>query len=67
MTAFNGMAKELKVAKDEIEEKRKYMEVIVDNVATGIITTDVRGNILLLNRAAKDILRVKPMTTSAAP
>ncbi len=59
VTAFNGMAKELKVAKDEIEEKRKYMEVIVDNVATGIITTDVRGNILLLNRAAKDILRVK--------
>ena len=59
VSAFNGMARELKVAKDEIEEKRKYMEVIVDNVATGIITTDVRGNILLLNRAAKDILKVR--------
>jgi len=54
--AFNQMAKELKVAKDEIEEKRRYMEVILDNVATGIITTDQKGNILLLNRAARTIL-----------
>jgi two-component system nitrogen regulation sensor histidine kinase NtrY len=59
VTAFNGMARELKIAKDEIEERRRYMEVIVDNVATGIITTDVRGNVLLLNRAAKDILKVQ--------
>ncbi len=59
VSGFNRMARELKVAKDEIEERRRYMEVIVDNVATGIITTDVKGNILLLNRAAKDILQVK--------
>jgi len=59
VTAFNGMARELKITKDEIEERRRYMEVIVDNVATGIITTDVRGNILLLNRAAKNILNVQ--------
>ncbi|MGD0229003.1 MAG: ATP-binding protein [Syntrophorhabdales bacterium] len=58
VSAFNSMARELKIAKDEIEEKRKYMEVILDNVATGIISTDVRGRILLLNRAARDILKV---------
>jgi two-component system, NtrC family, nitrogen regulation sensor histidine kinase NtrY len=59
VTAFNRMARELKVAKDEIEEKRRYMEIILDNVATGIISTDARGNVLLLNRAAREILRVK--------
>ena len=59
VSAFNRMARELKIAKDEIEEKRKYMEVILDNVATGIISTDVKGRMLLLNRAAKDILKVK--------
>jgi two-component system nitrogen regulation sensor histidine kinase NtrY len=59
VTAFNKMARELKVTKAEIEEKRKYMEVILDNVATGIITTDEKGNILLLNRAAKAILGVE--------
>jgi two-component system nitrogen regulation sensor histidine kinase NtrY len=31
--AFNSMAKELQIAKDEIEERRRYMEVILDNVA----------------------------------
>ncbi|MBA4391500.1 MAG: hypothetical protein C0399_11275 [Syntrophus sp. (in: bacteria)] len=56
VTAFNGMARELQIAKDEIEEKRRYMEVILDNVATGIISTDKKGYILLLNRAAKTIL-----------
>jgi two-component system, NtrC family, nitrogen regulation sensor histidine kinase NtrY len=58
VTAFNSMARELKVAKDEIEEKRKYMEVILDNVGTGIVSTDAKGNVLLLNRAARDILQV---------
>jgi len=57
--AFNSMARELKIAKEEIEEKRRYIEVILDNVATGIISTDNRGNIVLLNRAAKTILGVE--------
>ena len=59
MAAFNTMARELKITKDEIEEKRRYIEVILDNVATGIISTDKRGGILLLNRAAKDILGIE--------
>lgn len=58
VSAFNRMAKELKVTKDEIEEKRRYMEVILDNVATGIITTDPKGNVLLMNSAARTILSV---------
>ncbi len=56
--AFNSMAKELKIAKDEVEEKRRYMEVILDNVATGIISTDKIGTILLINRAARNILGI---------
>jgi two-component system nitrogen regulation sensor histidine kinase NtrY len=58
VSAFNSMARELKVAKDEVEERRKYMEVILDNVATGIISTDAKGDVLLLNRAAKEILHI---------
>ena len=59
VSAFNRMAKELKTAKDEIEERRKYMEVILDNVSTGIISTDAKGSILLFNRAARDILKLE--------
>jgi two-component system, NtrC family, nitrogen regulation sensor histidine kinase NtrY len=57
--AFNSMAKELNIAKNEIEERRRYMEVILDNVATGIISTDKKGYMLLLNRAAKSILGIE--------
>jgi len=56
VSAFNTMAKELKLTKDEIEERRRYMEVILDNVATGIISTDKRGKILLINKAALNII-----------
>ncbi|HAR95136.1 MAG TPA: hypothetical protein DCR97_04125 [Deltaproteobacteria bacterium] len=58
VSAFNTMARELKITKEEIEERRRYMEVILENVGTGIISTDEKGDILLLNRAAKKILAI---------
>jgi two-component system nitrogen regulation sensor histidine kinase NtrY len=57
--AFNTMAKELKIAKDEVEERRRYMEIILDNVATGIISTDKVGTIQFLNEAAQNILGIE--------
>jgi two-component system, NtrC family, nitrogen regulation sensor histidine kinase NtrY len=57
--AFNTMAKDLKIAKDEIEERRRYMEIILDNVATGIISTDKIGTIQFLNKAARNILGIE--------
>ncbi len=57
--AFNTMAKDLKIAKDEIEARRRYMEIILDNVATGIISTDKVGTIQFLNKAARNILGIE--------
>ena len=57
--AFNAMAKDLKIAKDEIEERRRYMEIVLDNVATGIISTDKIGTIKFLNKAARNILGIE--------
>ena len=56
--AFNSMAQELKIAKDEIEEKKRSLEFVLNNVATGIISTDKKGGILLANKAARVILGV---------
>ena len=67
VSAFNSMAKELKVTKDEIEAKRRYMEIILDNVATGIISTDKKGDILFLNKAAQNILGVEKETLEGTP
>jgi two-component system nitrogen regulation sensor histidine kinase NtrY len=59
VTAFNQMAKELKRTKEEIEEKRRHLELILENVTTGIISTEKNGRVLLLNRAAQEILGVE--------
>jgi two-component system, NtrC family, nitrogen regulation sensor histidine kinase NtrY len=64
--AFNSMAKELNIAKDEIEAKKKYMEVILDNVATGIISTDKTGGIQLINSAARKIIGIEKETLTGA-
>jgi len=64
--AFNAMAKDLKIAKDEIEERRRYMEIILDNVATGIISTDKVGTIQFLNKAARNILGIEKQTWTGA-
>ncbi|HOD74375.1 MAG TPA: ATP-binding protein [Syntrophorhabdaceae bacterium] len=57
--AFNTMAKELKIAKDEIEDKSRSLEFVLNNVAAGIISTDKKGTILLANNAARVILGVE--------
>jgi len=67
VTAFNTMARELKITKDEIEEKSRYIEVILDNVATGIISTDKKGSILFLNTAARNILGIEKEVGAGTP
>ncbi len=57
--AFNSMARELQFTKNEMEERRRYMEIILSNVATGIISSDKRGTILLMNKAAQNLLQVR--------
>jgi two-component system nitrogen regulation sensor histidine kinase NtrY len=57
--AFNSMARELQLTKNEMEERRRYMEIILNNVSTGIISSDKRGNILLMNKAAQAILQAR--------
>lgn len=57
--AFNSMARELKIAKDEIESKSRSLEFVLNNVAAGIISTDKKGIIRLANNAARHILGVE--------
>jgi two-component system nitrogen regulation sensor histidine kinase NtrY len=57
--AFNSMARELKIAKDEIESKSRSLEFVLNNVAAGIISTDQKGIIRLSNNAARHILGIE--------
>ncbi len=57
-TTFNTMAGRLKQKIQEISEERKKIETIVSGMIDAVIATDRRGQIILLNRAAEELLRV---------
>ena len=70
--SFNRMALDLKIGKAELTQKnyeliqsnqesdqrRRYMEVVLKNVAAGVISADARGVITTLNDSAEEILHI---------
>jgi two-component system nitrogen regulation sensor histidine kinase NtrY len=72
ISSFNNMAKDLKKNKEiiedanlnlkniniEIERRRKYMEIILKNIGTGVITIDYSGKIKTINNAAEYMFQV---------
>ncbi len=73
VNAFNNMTHELQTNKKEIEEasedlkrssaeidrRRRYMEAMLDNIGTGVVSINRRGRITILNKAAGELLRVR--------
>ncbi|TFH57929.1 MAG: HAMP domain-containing protein [Gemmatimonadales bacterium] len=68
--SFNRMTGELKGSKEtiersnrdllqsnqELEERRRYIEALLQNITTGVISLDAEGKVTTLNRAASRIL-----------
>ena len=73
ITAFNKMTRDLRIGREqlelsanmlkeqnvEIEERRRYMEIVLKNVSAGVITVDARGIITTFNTAAEKMLNLK--------
>jgi two-component system nitrogen regulation sensor histidine kinase NtrY len=71
--AFNRMVRDLKNNREqlrsayqslsdtniELEQRRKYMEAVLQNVASGVISLDSEGRITTINRSAERILNLK--------
>ncbi len=57
-STFNTMAARLQQKIEEISEERRKIEAIVSGMVDAVIATDRGGCIILLNRAAEDLLRV---------
>jgi two-component system nitrogen regulation sensor histidine kinase NtrY len=71
--SFNQMTEELKNNKSKIEEtniylqkanieleqRRKYIETILENIAAGVISIDQTGNMLTINNSAQDLFKIK--------
>jgi nitrogen fixation/metabolism regulation signal transduction histidine kinase len=63
ITLFNGMADRLQTTTQELENRRHYMEVILESIPTGVISIDVEGHIHTLNRAARTMFSVERAET----
>ncbi len=64
--SFNQMTRDLLAGKKEVEEsnleldnRRRYTEIILQNVPAGVISLDARGRITTINRFAEELLKIK--------
>jgi len=71
--SFNKMTRDLRIGRDqlelsarllreqnvEIEKRRQYMEIVLENVSAGVITLDAGGFISTMNKSAEKMLNLK--------
>jgi two-component system, NtrC family, nitrogen regulation sensor histidine kinase NtrY len=50
---------ELRKGNIELEQRRLYMEIVLANVAAGVISLDVEGKILTINKSAERMLDIE--------
>lgn len=51
--------RELQVSNLELDQRRRYMEIVLRNVTAGVISLDSHGNITTINKSAEVLLRIK--------
>ena len=66
VSSFNRMTKDLQKSNDglkqaniSLDERRKYMEAVLQNVSAGVISTDKNGVITTINSAAEKMFDIK--------
>ncbi len=67
MVSFNKMVKDLRESREqlgsaylalqqshvELENRRRYMEIVLRNIAAGVVSVDSAGNIMTINKSAE--------------
>jgi two-component system nitrogen regulation sensor histidine kinase NtrY len=59
VTSFNDMAAQLEGTTRELETRRRYMEVILESVPTGVISVNDDLRVNTLNRAAREMFSIE--------
>lgn len=73
VSSFNKMTHDLRISKAQIEEanrdlkntniemdqRRRYMEIVLRNIKAGVVSIDRYGKITTINRAAETMLKIK--------
>jgi two-component system nitrogen regulation sensor histidine kinase NtrY len=50
---------EIRKSNDEINRRRNYMEIVLTNIGTGVISVDAQGRLSTINHAAQEMLQIK--------
>ncbi len=58
--AFNRMMTEISRTNRELDERRGFIETVLAGVSVGVVSTDAKGKIRVVNRATADILGQEP-------
>ena len=58
VAAFNRMTTDLQQSHHELEARRRYMEILLANMNTGVVSLDRTGLVSTVNRAAEQLLGV---------
>lgn len=56
--AINSSNLELSNINQEIEQRRRYMEIVLKNVAAGVISVDRYGTVTTINKSAEKLLNI---------
>ena len=59
-TGIEEANRSLKKTNTELEQRRRYMEIVLSNVAAGVISIDKFGNVTTINRIAEELLGLVP-------
>ena len=56
MAAFNRMTEDLQQSHQELEARRRSMEILLANINAGVVALDREGMVTTVNRAAERLL-----------
>jgi len=56
---FNDMAGQLKVTTQELDDRRRYTETILESIPTGVISIDDEYRVTKINRAARTMFSIE--------
>jgi nitrogen fixation/metabolism regulation signal transduction histidine kinase len=63
---FNRIMEKFRTARAESEESLRYLETVVQHVGVGLISFDMKGEVGLINKAAKKILNINGIKNLSA-
>lgn len=65
--AIEKANEELKETNIELEQRKGYMETVLENIATGVISVDSHGKVSTINEAASKILNIQAKKVKGEP